>query len=441
MSDLKTKALARIFSQYSEQEGFCLLESDRGRSLVFLYPTQKLEFKNSNIFLTTAEQELLVNNDLWDTLEDFVAQNSKIPQVAGFFSYEFLEQIEQIVLDASQERLVPDFIFYKYSQVLEIGIDGNITEHNFESGSSFWKESKATSDLSNLENTDFAINQFDREEFKLDLAAHSNFTLEQYCASVNQIKQLILNGEVYQVNLSQQFKYDFAYNPSQFYFALRKISPSPYATFYRLKDFYVISASPEKFIHFDKPMISVAPIKGTRARLSDLEQDDQVKLELKNSTKDLAELSMIVDLMRNDCGRVAEIGTVKVVEHARLESYAQVHHLVSEIQAHVKPEYSCIDIFRALFPSGSITGAPKIAAMKIIASLENRPRGVYTGAIGYFAKDSFCFNVAIRTAIVKNNQLYFQAGGAVVLDSDPNSEYEETIIKASSFLRAYKTVF
>lgn len=437
MSDLKTKILFDLFSQYSENEGFCLLESDRGRSLIFLHPYKKLEYKNSKLFFTSKQECHEITENLWVCLNQFIEQKSALPQSAGFFAYEFLDQIEQIQVKDHNNKLVPDFIFYKYAKVIELSVDGGLLEHELSTERSFWSDSLNNTKKDLQKFLDFESFEIDKKMLRNNLTQHSNFSSDEYLASIEKIKELILDGEVYQVNLSQQFKYQFKQNPSQFYFALRKVNPAPYSAFIKASDFYVISASPEKFLSYQKPILCASPIKGTRPRLENKNEDLKIQNELKNSSKDLAELAMIVDLMRNDFGKIAKIGSVEVKEHARLESYAQVHHLVSDIQANVKAEIGLLEIFKAIFPSGSITGAPKIAAMKIISELENCPRGVYTGAIGYFAEDSFCFNVAIRTATIKNNLLYFQAGGAIVLDSNAESEYEETINKALSFLLAY----
>jgi para-aminobenzoate synthetase component 1 len=217
------------------------------------------------------------------------------------------------------------------------------------------------------------------------------------------------------------------------------VNPAPFAAFLNLPEVQVLSASPERFLHFDPTSrrVQTRPIKGTRPRGRTPERDRALSRELLSSEKDLAENVMIVDVERNDLGRVAEIGSVRVPHLAALERFATVFHLTSTVEARLRDGCDVVDLLLATFPSGSITGAPKIRAMEIIDELEPTARSVYTGAIGYIGFDGVVdLNIAIRTILVKGETAYFQAGGGIVADSDPELEYQETLDKASALARA-----
>jgi para-aminobenzoate synthetase component 1 len=265
----------------------------------------------------------------------------------------------------------------------------------------------------------------------------SNFSHREYLAAVNRILAYIRAGDIYQVNLSQRFTVPFGGSPWDFYLRLRELSPAPFGAFIAAGESTIMSNSPERYLLIAGDYIETRPIKGTRPRGQTPAADEALIAELQNSAKDRAEHVMIVDLERNDLGRVARYGSVQVPEMEIIETYANVHHLVSTVAARVAADKSTMDCVRNSFPGGSITGAPKIRAMEIIDELEPTCRGVYTGSIGYidFSGD-LDLNIAIRTAIHHRNRLYFQVGGGIVADSDPEQEYEETLTKALSFLRA-----
>ena len=267
----------------------------------------------------------------------------------------------------------------------------------------------------------------------------STFTRDRYLATVERVLRYIQAGDVYQVNLSQRFSADCAADPFDVYLRLRCLSPAPYAAFLRFPDFVLMSSSPESFLEAD-PLtraIETRPIKGTRPRSRDFAEDAALVRDLSASEKDLAENLMIVDLERNDLGRVAETGSVEVTGLFEVESYATVHHLVSTVRARLRRDRDLVDLLRATFPSGSVTGAPKVRAMQIIDELEPVARGPYTGAIGYIGFDgSMSLNVAIRILVVKDQRAYFHVGGGIVADSDPVAEYQETLDKGAALAQA-----
>lgn len=267
----------------------------------------------------------------------------------------------------------------------------------------------------------------------------SNFTQAEYLAAVERAKDYIAAGDIYQVNLSQRFSAPVNQPPETLYALLRQASPVSFGAYLHCGDFQVLSASPERFLCFwpDSRLVETRPIKGTRPRGATPEEDRDFASALLQSEKDRAELLMIVDLERNDLGRVCEIGSVRVPELVRLESYANVHHLVATVRGTLRREMDAVDLLQACFPGGSITGAPKIRAMKIIDLLEPTSRGVYTGAMGYIGFDGgMDLNIAIRTGVVKDGVAYFHAGGGVVADSDPLAEYQETLTKARGWFAA-----
>ncbi len=264
----------------------------------------------------------------------------------------------------------------------------------------------------------------------------SNFTRERYEAAVLRVKEHIAAGDVYQVNLSQRFRVPFDGSPLSFYRRLRRTSPAPFGACLFPDGFSILSNSPERYLRIDGDRIETRPIKGTRPRGATPGEDRRLAEELRASAKDRAEHVMIVDLERNDLGRVCRYRSVHVPELEVVESYANVHHLVSTVAGLVHPSKEAADCLRNSFPGGSITGAPKVRAMEIIEALEPTARGVYCGSIGYidFAGRAD-LNIAIRTAVVRGDSLYVQVGGGIVADSDPAAEYEETLVKARSFLR------
>jgi para-aminobenzoate synthetase component I len=256
---------------------------------------------------------------------------------------------------------------------------------------------------------------------------------ERFLGQVARIKEWIAAGDIYQVNLSQSFAAGVT-GGSLFglYEELREASPAPMAAWLALDGFELLGSSPESFLKISGRFIETRPIKGTRPRSADPDEDCRAAYELQTSAKEIAELVMITDLLRNDLGRVCEFGTVEVAEMLRLESLAQVHHLVSTVSGTLRPENDAVAALAECFPGGSITGAPKMRAMEIIRELEGGPRGIYCGATGWLGfNGESTFNIAIRTLVRKDGRLIYQVGAGIVADSDPQKEYEETLHKAA----------
>jgi len=285
------------------------------------------------------------------------------------------------------------------------------------------------------------LNLFSLKPFVVKGRANANFTQADYHAAISRIHAYIRAGDCYQVNLAQRFQAPVEGDAWTAYLKLRKISPAPFMAFMQLPDaaggqFQVLSNSPERFLQTDGAYVETRPIKGTRPRDADRVRDAANAAELQQSLKDRAENLMIVDLLRNDIGKVCRTGSIRADVLFELQSFANVHHLVSIVTGNLKPVATAVSLLRACFPGGSITGAPKLRAMQIIDELEPNTRGIYCGAIGYIGFDGkMDTNIAIRTAVVQNQQFTYYAGGGIVIDSEAENEYQETLNKAVSMER------
>jgi para-aminobenzoate synthetase component 1 len=272
------------------------------------------------------------------------------------------------------------------------------------------------------------------------LELRSSFTRPDYVKAVARVREYVHAGDIFQANLSQRFEAPLTEAPWALYQRLRRLNPAPFAVFMDLPDATILSASPERFIRVDaQGHVETRPIKGTSPRGIGPEHDAALGRALTESAKDRAENLMIVDLMRNDLSRVCLPGTVRVPELFALERYATVHHLVSTVVGDLEPGRTVLDLLRASFPGGSITGAPKVRAMEIIAELEPSRRSVYCGSLGYWSlSGELDTSIAIRTAVVRNGRVYFNAGGGIVADSNPEQEYRETLDKARGIIDALR---
>ncbi|HZD60330.1 MAG TPA: aminodeoxychorismate synthase component I [Anaerolineae bacterium] len=265
----------------------------------------------------------------------------------------------------------------------------------------------------------------------------SNMSKKRYKAMINKAKEYIDAGDIFQVNLAQRFTADIKVDHYQLYERLRSSNPAPFAAFLSYGDFSILSSSPERFMLVDDRYVETRPIKGTRPRFNDEHKDGSSAKELMESEKDAAEHIMIVDVERNDLGRVCEYGSVKAPELMVVESYKTVHHLVSTVTGRLRPEVGMMDLLQASFPGGSISGAPKIRAMEIIEELEPCRRNIYTGAIGYISTNrKMDTNIAIRTITAVGRRAYLHVGGGIVADSDPDMEYQETLDKGHALCNA-----
>lgn len=346
----------------------------------------------------------------------------------GYFSYDLKNFLEDLPGAARDDIGIPDCMLGFYDAVIAYDHLNGTCSIAGRTHSSIKKLRKS-----------LALSSIERHA-KLAIKAprlRSNFTKASYMKAVRKAKDYIRKGDIYQVNLSQRFEATLDMSPLELYRRLRSFSPTPFAAYLGFGDVTILSSSPERFLFKKGSYIETRPIKGTRPRGEDAAGDIAMERELAASAKDMAEHIMIVDLERNDLGRICEFGSVRPTESAVIEKYANVFHLVSAVAGALKKDVNAVDCLRATFPGGSITGAPKIRSMEIIDELEGVRRSVYTGALGYIGFDgTMDMSIVIRTFVIKGKKLYFQVGGGIVADSDPEKEYEETLHKARGLMQA-----
>lgn len=454
----RERAIPKYLNRFGRRDGFSIVDSGQD-SYVFLEPVLKIWGDSNGSYVRDHRGLSMRFEGSWEAFEkevvgriNSVNQFSLCPCVSGYFAYEFLHQCETVNHAEFDETKSPFYVFYFYKTVLKLseGRSGSGELFHFAwDVPALWEISEVPSEYYPIDfvNEEALSSETGKllnpKEIAECLEEFSNFSKQSYLRAVENIKDLIRDGEVYQVNLSQQFLIPYFERPERFANLLRKKCPAAHGAYLSVRSmpgfesFQIISASPELFFHSDGKNIQCSPIKGTRPRGANSDEDILLASELNQSEKDHAELAMIVDLVRNDLGRVAKIGTVKVDDHARLESHPNVHHLVSDVSCELAEGVSLLDIIRSVFPCGSITGAPKIAAMKVISKMENTTRGAYTGAIGMLGTKGFAeFNVAIRTAILREGYACINSGGGIVIDSDAEQEYYETMVKVSALYQA-----
>lgn len=385
-----------------------------------------------------------VNGDPFAVLQSLlkqysVASHEQIPFIGGavgYFGYDLCHFIEKLPRKAIDDIHIPDCFFGFYDgiyvfdhlshtmHIVALGIYEAVDKI----------AAKMEADLCQITKQSPCVASYPTAKPE---AFRTNMTKKEYVEAVSRIREYIRAGDIYQANFTQRFECTFKDDPTSFYAALRSNNPAPFAAFIDAGECIVASSSPERFIRVRNGIVETRPIKGTIPRGKTVQEDEENRAALLQSEKDRAELLMIVDLERNDLSRVAQKGSVKVQELFTVETYASVHHLVATVTAVLQPECDLIDCIRATFPGGSITGAPKIRAMEIIDELEPTQRNVYTGSLGYLGFDgTMDLNIVIRTVVIKDNKAYLQAGGGIVWDSDPELEYQESLIKAKALMDA-----
>jgi len=359
----------------------------------------------------------------------------------GYLAYELGRHIEKLPASATDDLFLPELYFTFYRSIL--------CYHHAEKSYRLYTRTLMATD-NKRENSDIGtahqrIEQLvdtnyqekARQQSTLPLNLKSHFQQSDYINTILQALNYIEEGDIYQVNLSQRFHTLYDGDAYGLFLKLYQINPAPFFAYLNAGSFRIVCSSPERFLYVNGREVETRPIKGTLPRGSSLAEDQANAQGLVQSEKNRAELAMIIDLLRNDLGRVSAYGSVYVDEPARLETYTNVFHLVSVIKSTLAANADNIDLLRATFPGGSITGCPKIRSMEIIDELEPTVRSVYTGSIGYLCWDgTMDLNIAIRTLILKDRDLYCQVGGGIVYDSDPLSEYEETLHKAASIKEA-----
>ncbi|MBT4286991.1 MAG: anthranilate synthase component I family protein [Deltaproteobacteria bacterium] len=343
--------------------------------------------------------------------------------LAGYLSYDLGYELHQIPNPKKDSSNPPFFRFAAYD---------NFVEFNDNQGIIFYNDPQYPTQVSNILGRD--INVEDILPKSVQFLAKLEKT--EYETNFNKIIDYIKAGDIYQINYTHQLEAESEATAKQLFLNLLKTNPVDFAAFWDMDDFSILSLSPESFTKIRKNIISTLPIKGTRPRGRDLKEDQLMKKELLESKKEQAELFMITDLLRNDLGKIAEIGSVKVESKKNLQTLSKVFHTYSEVSARLRENISGIEALISMFPGGSITGCPKKRAMEIIDEIESFSRGIYTGSIGYILPNQdMDFNIAIRTVVKKGEQLYLGVGGGITIGSTMADEYEETLAKAQSFFK------
>ncbi|WP_456441290.1 anthranilate synthase component I [Caldithrix abyssi] len=360
----------------------------------------------------------------------------------GYIGYDMIRQIENIPSPAADAIPIPDAILGFFDELIAFDHVKNqvflIRLIDPENGDLKILFEQAMQRLEALKEMVVANHSFSLQPFNVkDYRIRSNFQPANFKKAVHKAVEHIYAGDIFQVVLSQRFALDFTGDVFQVYRALRTINPSPYMFFMDFKDFQLLGASPEPLIRLEDGELEIIPIAGTRPRGASEEEDGLLADELLQDPKERAEHIMLVDLARNDLGRVSKPGTVRVEDLLTIERYSHVMHIISHVFGRVKPGATAVDAFKAAFPAGTVSGAPKIRAMELINELEPTKRGFYAGAVGYFdygGNMDTC--IAIRTLLAKNGTLYWQAGAGIVADSIPENEYQETLNKGKALFKA-----
>jgi anthranilate synthase component 1 len=363
--------------------------------------------------------------------------------LAGYFAYDTVRYIERRLADERAPRLpdtlnTPDILLLVSEELAVVdNLSGKLYLIVYGETAQKGAYSSARKRLKELLG-------YLREPLRIPLetpcesgAPVSEFAEADFISAVERAKRYIFDGDIMQVVLSQRTSKPYGASPLALYRALRSLNPSPYMFYYHLGSFYVVGASPEILVRLEGETVTVRPIAGTRPRGKTMIEDAALAADLLADPKERAEHVMLMDLGRNDAGRVAQIGTVKVTENMRIEHYSHVMHIVSNVEARLKPGLNAMDVLRATFPAGTVSGAPKVRAMEIIDELEVSKRGIYAGAVGYLGfNGDMDLAIAIRTGVIKDGKLHVQAGAGIVADSVPQSEWAETQNKARALLRA-----
>ncbi|MBY8041149.1 aminodeoxychorismate synthase component 1 [Vibrio fluvialis] len=340
----------------------------------------------------------------------------------GYFAYDLGRRVERLPSLAKHDLTAPDMAVGLYEWAI-------VVDHQLKTARVIGQ---------NIENAESLLadsNQKPLAPFALSSPWQSNMTPNSYREKFTQVQEYLLSGDCYQINLAQRFQAHYQGSEWLAYLKLEQFNLAPFSAFIRTEQGAILSVSPERFLQVKDRIIETKPIKGTRPRSGDPVVDAANAAELAQAEKDQAENLMIVDLLRNDIGRVAKPGSVHVPKLFDIESFPAVHHLVSTIRAELDSQYDCADLLRACFPGGSITGAPKVRAMEIIEELEPHRRSAYCGSIGYISRHGrMDTSITIRTLVAQNQQLYAWAGGGVVADSQCEAEYQETLDKLSRIL-------
>ena len=427
----------------------------RGRYTIFGKNPDKIwEFNNKNSYLITNSNKKKIEGSPDKIIEKIIEEfKFKTPLglppicslISGYFSYDSIRYIEKIPNKCKDDLKLPDVRLLRPRTLI---IHDNLKKKIFYIVNIFNDEKISNYSAKYLE-IESEINDLliqsslekinPHKKKKKNTKVKSNISKNKFLEMVKKAKEYIKIGDIFQVVLSQRFEAKLTKKPLEIYKKLRVTNPSPFMYFFNFNDFQIIGASPEILVRLRDNKITIRPIAGTRPRGKNSKEDNFFAKDLLQDKKELSEHLMLLDLGRNDAGKVSKIGTIKVTESFMIEKYSHVMHIVSNVMGVYNKKYSKFKSLLAGFPAGTVSGAPKIRAMEIIDELETTKRKVYAGGIGYFsANGEFDTCIALRTAVVKNNKFYVQAGAGIVADSNPIKEYEETVNKAKALLNALR---
>nr|WP_026688670.1 aminodeoxychorismate synthase, component I [Alteribacter aurantiacus] len=433
-------------------EQYILLESGRGGrySIIGVNPWAELKGKDDTLVIKTNEEKVEKSGPLLANLEQWLSQyvTDKVPGLPdcqgglfGYVSYDLIRQIESIPTQSEDDLQTDDIHFLAFDDLYILDHQEDI----------FWIITHVTDESAKAE--DVKLDQMEnawelaaqepedwykeRSTFEAAGSSIRSFSEPAFMTAVKRVQDYIAQGDVFQVNLSVRESQGLASHPLHVYDCLRKINPSPYMGYFETGEIQLVSASPELLVKVNGEEVSTRPIAGTRSRGRDEAEDQRLADTLINNEKERAEHVMLVDLERNDLGRVCSYGSVEVDELMVIEKYSHVMHIVSNVKGTLAKGHSVFDVIAATFPGGTITGAPKIRTMEIIEELEPVRRGVYTGSLGWIGfNGDMELNISIRTMVVKDETAHVQAGAGVVIDSDPKAEYKESLKKARALWKA-----
>lgn len=432
-----------VYNVFKDEINTILLDSSKEDkvlskfSFIGINPFMIFESKGQEAFINKVKVEgepFIVLESLIDKYKGNDHDYDNIPFISGaigYISYDTGRILEKLPDTSDEDFNISDMKFIFYRNIIVFDLENNkqyitsITDYGYNEELDCLEEKISLATIIKEKNFESVNSNF-----------KSNFEKEDYKNAITKLKNYIVSGDVYIANMTQRFYTENQEESFEIYKKLRTINKAPFSAYMNFEDFQVISSSPERFIEINKGKVVTRPIKGTRPRGENEEEDIKNSLELINSEKDRAELLMVVDLERNDLSKVCKPHSVKVTELFKLEKYATVFHLVSTVEGILKDDVSAVKCIRECFPGGSITGTPKIRAMEIIEELEGLKRNLYTGSIGYFDfRGNADFNIAIRTIIKKENKAYFGVGGGITYDSIEEDEYNETLDKARALMR------
>ena len=455
-----------VYQKLSNMPKSYLLESLEGKkdwsryTIIGLPSEEYIELKDNKIkyFISNKLVEEIETNNPIDWIEEFqnkfnVPNDSDLPKfqggLVGYFGFDTVKYFEPAIKATIQkdEMDTPDIclivskeflIFDKINNKIHIVIYTNNNLNSFKESQDKIKKLEIFL-RDEIIPEDNIRKQANDKINNLDI--HYHFNKNDFISSVDKIKQFIINGDVMQVVLSQRMSMDFVGEPINFYRELRELNPSPYMYYLNMGDYQIVGSSPEILVRLEDDLITVRPIAGTRPRGKNENEDNILENELRNDPKELAEHLMLIDLGRNDAGKVSKVGSIKLTDKMIIEKYSHVMHMVSNVTGSIEKNLGMMDVLKSTFPAGTVSGAPKIRAIDIIYELESIKRGIYAGAIGYLGwNGNMDTAIAIRTCVIKDGKLNIQCGAGIVNDSIAELEWEETLNKGKAIVQAYKNL-